>query len=195
MSSKILNVVLGLTLVIVSSVNSANAGLIVGNNYADSDGMLWSFVGSYDLTDVSLLNDSNPPAALNGLEAAELIYGTLSSGSYALSAGELGAELLGLPVDSIDLIAGNTGFYVNHDAWYDAFQGDFDIRAEDVVADIGAAGYGEIGDVSALVNDRAVSGFNINYVFQSVTVPEPSTLFILSLGLFGLAARKKSISL
>lgn len=196
MSSKILNAVLGLTFIILSSINSAQAGLIVGDLYADDSGVMWEYVGSYDLTDIDLVNNSIPPMAINGLEAAELIFGVLSSGEYALSAGELGAELFGTPNNSIDLIAGSSGFYVNHDAWYDAFQGDYDIHAEDVVADNqGGVGYDAIGDISALVDDRAVSGFNINYVFSSVSIPEPSTLLIFSLGVFGLLARKKSNSL
>jgi len=185
MSSKILNVVLGLTLFIsLNIVNSANATLIVGDLYTDADDVMWEYVGGYDLSDLNGLNDPIPPRALNGLEAAELVFGELMSGTYALSASELLQP---------DVIYGNPNFYVTHEAWYDAFQGFVSVLAEDIVANqAGDEGYDAFSDVSALVNDRAVPTFHTNHVFKSVTVsiPEPTTLSVLMLGLLGLMVRK-----
>lgn len=185
MSSKILNVVLGLTLFIsINIANTVNATLIVGDLYADANDIMWEYVGAYDLSDVNSLNDVLPPKALNGLEAAELIFGELNSGSYALSA----AELL-----QPDLIFGSPSYYVTHEAWYDAFQGFVSVLDEDIVANqAGGEGYDAFLDVSALVNDRAVPTFHVNHVFKSATasIPEPTTLSVLMLGLLGLMVRK-----
>ena len=50
--------------------------------------------------------------------------------------------------------------------------------------------YDADGDISAFVNDRAVSSYNLNYVFKAVEVPEPFTLSMFALALCGLGARR-----
>ena len=176
MSSKIIKAVL-ISLFSLSLVTTANAGLIVGDLYADAHNQQWEYVGSYDLADGMDYNDGATP--LNAIEAAELNFGQLDNGqSYALSSNK---------VDSYNNIE---NFIVNHNAWYDAF--DFNIgihEANELIQanNSGDATYDSVGDVSAFIYDRAWHGENINHVFKSVaapvTIPEPSILFVFLLSL------------
>jgi hypothetical protein len=202
MNSKIINVVL-ICLFSLCIAGKANAGLIVGDLYEDQyePGLYWEYVGSFELADVvpGYINTTN-----NGIEAALLHFNTLSADQIALSTRRQS--------EFIDI----TNFLVNHQAYYDTFEGgELDIdgvveKAEDISTDLnGNSAYDFTGDVSAMVKDRASTiaelqselGFTrdeipedllyINYVFKSVTtsVPEPSTLVIFMLALVGLTTR------
>lgn len=179
MNSKIISVVL-FCLFSLCLLNKANAGLIVGDIYSDSFDIQWEYVGSFDLTsgpDVFLVDDITP---YNGIEAAILNFGALSGGNeYALSSNKV--------ADYINI----EDFIVNHNAWYDAFDGAIGThqKSESVTANSGGAFYNEIGDISAFIKDRALLGEKINHVFKSVNVPEPSTFVMFIVALIGLTAR------
>lgn len=199
MNYKFLKALLGVILFAsLFSVKTANATLIVGDVYTDTSGETWQYVGYYDL--ILGPDLSSNPTPLNGIEAAEQIFGLLPADqSYAIS--------------TID-----TG--VNHMAFYDGYQAaisGFLQLAEDAQANnAGGAGYDAIGDISAYIHDRGLTdqeaddinfvnalfgmplvdsdeGRFLNHVFVSVTVPEPSSLaiFLLALGGFGLSRKRK----
>ncbi|MFT6909062.1 MAG: hypothetical protein ACJAS1_005769 [Oleiphilaceae bacterium] len=158
-----------------------NAALVVGDTYGDADGQLWEFIGSWQVYDGPAWAPSTV-LMLNGLEAAEHIFGALDLGSrYAIS--------------SLD-----SGF-VNHLTWYDGWGQpciwDGCLLAEDVVADVYGDGlYGDNGnggqDLSAYVFDHYVPA--VNFAFVSVAVPEPTIIALFALGLFGIgfARRRQS---
>jgi hypothetical protein len=200
MSSKIINIVL-VCLFTLCVAGKANAGLIVGNLYADDAGVQWEYVGSYDLvpseieyilpTDVEIANGANIEIAnFNGIEAATHTFGALTGDQeYAIST---------LRTDIFDMLGLDISEYtVNHEAWYDIYGGTIN------GVNVGVVSKGESyvepndfynvdGAFSAYIGDRGVVGANINYVFKSVTtsVPEPSTFAIFALALVGLTARR-----
>lgn len=181
MSSKIINIVV-VCLLSLFVADRANAGLIIGDLYSDKAGIQWKYIGYFDLTDgpdVFVVDDITP---YNAIEAAELKFGALLAGDYyALSSND--------EADYLDI----ANFIVNHKAWYDAFDESIGIHetGESVLANNqGDSSYDAIGDISAFIWDRGVAGENINHVFKSIAVPEPSTIAIFSLALMGLIARR-----
>jgi len=152
----------------------ANAGLIVGDEYLDGDGISWEYVGSFQVNDGP--SWSSTVEMFNGLDAAEEVFGALADNmAYALS--------------TLD-----TGF-VNHMANYDGWGQTNHVFAEDIVVDINGdglynwEGQGQ-GDWSAYIMDH--NNTNVNYVFKRTVadIPEPSTMAILALGVMGLASRR-----
>ncbi|XQW84337.1 PEP-CTERM sorting domain-containing protein [Thalassotalea piscium] len=178
MSSKIFNVILFCFTSFFVTAN-ANAGLIVGDYYADELGVQWEYVGSFDLADGEYYKNATP---VNGLEAAVLNFGLLSpSEQYALSSNKV--------TDFINI----DDYIVNHKALYDAFDwmvGIHEASESAVANNAGGATYDAIDDISAFVRDRAASGENINHVFKGVNVPEPATLALFLLVLIPLTARR-----
>jgi hypothetical protein len=179
MNSKLLNTLVAIFILVSTCLaNNANAALITDNIYLDGNGLKWIYVGEFALgdgdywdgNDDTTIDDNATP--LNGLEAAELLFPGFSK--YALS-------------------SVNTGI-VNYLAWYDAFDTNGSILeySESHISDIDSDGlFGKVGDVSAYVNNRDRSGRVKNYVFKkAVDIPEPSTLAIFALVLFGLGARR-----
>jgi hypothetical protein len=190
MSSKIINIVL-FSLLTICITHKANAGLVIGDLYSDNVGIQWEYVGSFDLTDGTNLldpSDLRPETTYNGIEAALLIFDTLSADDIAIS------------TNQESNYANIEDFIVNHNAFYDTFDGGalgvsgIIESSEDLDADVnGNTAYDVQGDMSAYVWDRALSqGVFINSVFKSVTtsVPEPSTLALFSLMFIGLASRR-----
>lgn len=179
MSSKILYVVL-FSVFSLFIAEKGNAGLIVGDFYSDNNGIQWQYVGSFDLAMGPDLYDLNTPTPTpyNGIEAAVLNFGVLSEGvEYALSSNNVNSYINNI-----------SNFVVNHKAWYDSYDFNMGLHQanESLVANnTGGLGYDGVGDVSAFIWDRAYQGDNINHVFKSIAVPEPSTLVIF---LFALSA-------
>jgi len=196
MSSKILNAVL-FCLLSLCFMGKANATLIVGDQYEDSvqSGLYWEYVGSYNLAD----QIDSSAKTYNGIEAALLFFPGLSADDIALSTNNESSSV----------------FLVNHQAFYDTFNGGSIgvtgvVEALEDIAPTDANGnsyYDSIGDISANVYDRfnSTEDFEraktlygielpvyITHVFKSVTtsVPEPSTLAIFALALVGLASRR-----
>lgn len=203
MSSKIINFVT-VCLFSLCMAGNANAGLILNAIYEDAAGVEWQYVGSFDLTDGPDIKSNgmiNHVELVNGIDVAELKFGLLSEGVYALST-----------FLESDILSNANGYGVNHQAWYDAFldfsqfdplnpptEGGIKSLAENrSTLEKNTDGtpsdnaYDELDDRTAFVDDHGVTGNHINYVFKSVStpVPEPSTLAIFSLALIGLASRR-----
>jgi hypothetical protein len=165
---------------LVLSVSSfANAGLIVGDDYLDTDNVSWEYIGSFQVNDGPAW--SSTVEMFNGLDAAEEVFGNLAENMlYALSTLDSGL--------------------VNHLANYDGYGQSNHVFAEDIIVDINgnglynSEGAGQ-GDWSAYITDH--SNTNVNYVFQrtvNAQIPEPTTLAIFGLGLLGLASRRSLLA-
>ena len=110
--------------------------------------------------------------ALNGIQVAEALFGSLIDGLYATST-----------VENL----------VNRLSWYDAYQDTTREASDSIAADFGANLYSEAGDLSAYIQDRSyLDGVTdrINYVFKSVSVPAPSSLAVFALALCVFGARR-----
>jgi hypothetical protein len=177
MNIKFLNIVLAAFVFLSSSI--ANAGILtVGDIVSDASGENWQYVGLYDMASGPDFEDANGDGVFGdyaptytGISAAEVNFGVLGlNESYAISTVET---------------------EVNHKAWYDSFNSFYKVRDEDYKADTGNDGiYSQFGDSSAWVLDKALFGDNqVNYVFKSVNVPEPSSIAILSLSLLAFSRR------
>ena len=184
MSSKILNVIL-FCLLSLFIAEKGNAGLIVDDFYSDNKGIQWQYIGSFDLAMGPKLYGSTTPTPVpyNGIEAAVLNFGPLLAGEeYALSS------------NNVASYANNIGsFIVNHKAWYDSYDFTMGLHEanESLLANnAGGLAYDEIGDIPAFIKDRALLGDNINHVFKTVAVPEPSSFTILLLALAALTIRR-----
>jgi hypothetical protein len=187
MSSKFLKVIFAAALS-VGLIGQANAAMIY---VSDANGILWEKVGSYDLADgalwsgVDLTLQTDNAKPLNGIQAAEQIFGVLGSNEvYAIST-------------QFDL--------VDYQAFYDVYGGSNGAKlGESIDADVNNDGSYNVGDSSAYINDSTARfrdlassfpgpGYSplLNYVFKrTVDVPEPSTLAIFVLALLGLGVRQ-----
>jgi hypothetical protein len=120
------------------------------------------------------------PAVLSGVETAALLFGGAAS-DYVIS--------------TIDSSVANINFMARVDGFGSA--ANFNpLVAQDFKADVGAAGYGQVGDFSAYVRDHAPAGVDIgrNYAFRvSGVVPEPATwgMMIVGFGATGLLLRRR----
>ncbi|WP_085299800.1 PEP-CTERM sorting domain-containing protein [Cognaticolwellia mytili] len=178
MSSKIIKLLL-IVFFSISVMSTANAGLIVGDLYADDAGIQWEYVGFFDLADGPDAFGIGPiPTSYNGVDAAVFLFPELLSDQVAISSNDTGI--------------------VNHQAWYDTYLGflvgAFGIieKHESVSVTLNNVNglYDEIGDTSAFVNDRSPAGDNINYVFKLVSVPEPSSIAIFGFALIAFSVRR-----
>lgn len=202
MNIKFLNVVLAL-LLSTCLLSQANANLIVsdpyfivGDNYTDSDNIEWEYLGFFDLADGPA--KSATPTPSNGLEAALALFGDVGDSlqDFALSAFDMdtsaSGEITGVEIGV--LVSGNPSHTdVTHTAWYDTFDDTPGVHITgeaETANNAGGLTYDANGDISAYVGDRAVAEFNLNYVFKAVDVPEPSTLALFVLALFGLGVRR-----
>jgi len=165
----------------IGLVGQANAGLITGlvkgDIYEDTltPGLLWEYVGEFDLLDLPAFDINNLARAFDGLDAAAFRYGL---GQLALAA-----------YDNDQSVA-NGDAVVNHSAFYEIIGQGVSILGEDISLPGGADKlYNHSGDRSAFVWDSAEVSY-INYVFKAVEVPEPSTLAIFSLAILGFGVRK-----
>jgi hypothetical protein len=184
----------------IGLLGQANAGLTLGGIYEDSVGVEWKYVGSFDLAagpkwnNADGLGNGKLVTPLNGLEVA--------ANKFGLPLEDLALSALVMSQASFDSIQEGQDV-VNHLAWYDGNIAAISRLPEDIDADIDNDGSYDrydgalnSGDVSAYVDDRGVvfasgediDGYNINYVFKAIEVPEPSTLALFALILYGLGA-------
>jgi hypothetical protein len=157
----------------------AAAAAILALSAGAANAVTYAFAGSWLIGDGPAAFPSSP-AVLSGVETAALLFGGTAA-DYVISSVDDN-------VANIDFMARVDGFGPTSN--FNA------IVAQDFKADVGAAGYGEIGDVSAYVRDHAPAGVDIgrNYAFRiSGAVPEPATwgLMILGFGASGLLLRRR----
>ena len=144
-----------------------------------ANAVTYAFAGSW------LIGDGPPafptaPVVLSGVETAALLFGGTAA-DYVIS--------------SIDANVANIDFKARVDGFGSI--GLFNtVVAQDFKADVGPAGYGQIGDFSAYVHDHAPAGLEIgrNYAFRvSGVIPEPATwgMMIVGFGVTGLLLRRR----
>ena len=120
------------------------------------------------------------PAVLSGVETAALLFGGTAA-DYVIS--------------SIDSSVAHINFMARVDGFGPASNFNT-VVAQDFKADVGAAGYGQVGDFSAYVKDHQPVGVDIgrNYAFRvSGVVPEPGAwaMMIVGFGATGLLLRRR----
>ena len=131
MSSKFLKIIFA-TVLSSSLFSQAHANLLVGENYTDSDSVIWEYVGNYDMFDGPLWNGVSPDPSdnatpYNGLEAA-IAAGVTSSPLADLA---IAAFSINFDLDSVS--SGDQ--IVNHMAWYDGAGTAITMFDEDITAD------------------------------------------------------------
>ncbi|GAC20947.1 PEP-CTERM sorting domain-containing protein [Paraglaciecola arctica] len=196
MSSKFLKVIFA-AVMSIGLIGQVNASTIYyfedGQNYTDADGKLWEYLGAFDVSDGPLF--STAPTPLNGLETAvHLGFGDIEDLAISAFSFDVGNGLLTdseFAIEQADAASvGISIFEVNFKSWYDGFGSSVSLFGQGIKADADNDGKYTFGtDKSAFVHDRARSGEYINYVFKTVSVPEPSTFAIFLLALCGLGAR------
>ena len=165
-------------------VKTANATLIIGDILTDESGVEWRYVGNYDLILGPEFRNAIP---VNGIEGALIALNLASDQVYAIS---------------------TVTTFVDHLAWYDAFDNSVGIHKNNEDAQANVAGldiYDAAGDISAYIHDRGVrlsdvfdpadsdEGLYLNYVFQATTIAEPSSLIMFFSAIFAFIVSRKRI--
>jgi hypothetical protein len=169
----------------------ALVALAVALPFASSANAALMFVDYWDVADrlAPIWDDNSPdgPLAYTGQEAAALVFGG-SASDYSIS--------------TVDHTVAN----INNMSWYDIIGFGGSILAEDYSRKYLGQYYGPtsgftVGDTnnsaSAFVRDNLRQGVERNYAFKDdgITVPEPSVLSMLLLGLSGFwVTRRRSKS-
>jgi len=160
---------LGLLAIVTLGVSSANATPV--------------FVGSWQVDQGPTWYGSPPdgPLAYTGQEAAALLFGG-SASDYVIS--------------TIDDLVAN----IDNQAWYSIIGYGSSSFAQDYSSKYNGLYYGPTsgypyGDItaaaSAYVWDNAQGSQFTNYAFKIAAVPEPATLALFGLGLFGVAVSQR----
>jgi hypothetical protein len=169
----------------------AGLALAVTLPFAGAANAALIFVGYWDVADpnAAIWSDTPPngPLAYTGQEAAALLFGGNAS-DYSIS--------------TVDDMVSN----INNMAWYDIIGFGGNIFAEDYSNKYLGQYYGptndfSIGDIgssaSAFVRDNLTQGVERNYAFRDDgrSIPEPSIVSLLLLGLFGTVAVRRRLSI
>jgi hypothetical protein len=169
-------------------IGSANAALIVGNSYLDSDGASWEFVGNWSVSDGPQWSTSPATDVMfNGVEAAEFLFGPLGAGLvYATASNDSGL---------VDHMA-------NYDGWGVPSNS---VLSEDFLVDKDGNGLYErysgspydytTSDMSAYISDHGNNNINYAFVGNAAIVPEPSALMLFALGMVGFSFSRKKKTL